>query len=271
MEECAKPINFKETDVTPPLRSNLTGQCAFVSGASSGLGRRFALVLAKAGAKVAIAARRADKLQELQREIEAFDGRAIPIALDVRDAESVHKAIAHTETELGAITILVNNAGIAIPKPFLETNEADWDQILGTNLKGAWLLAKEVAQHMARHGHGGSIINIASIISDRVIGHHAVYGAAKAGLVHLTKAMANELARHGIRVNAIAPGYIVTEMNQEFFASGEGEKIKQRIPLRRVGSPEDLDGILLLLASDASSFMTGSVVTVDGGQSVNSL
>ena len=257
--------------MTLPLPIDLSGHCAFVSGASSGLGRRFAMVLAGAGAKVALAARRMERLQELQREIEAIDGTATPIALDVRDAESVHKAIAHAETELGAITILVNNAGIAIPKPFLETDEADWDQILGTNLKGAWLLAKEVAQRMAGRGHGGSIINIASIISDRVIGDNAVYGAAKAGLVHLTKAMAVELARHDIRVNAIAPGYITTEMNQEFFASGEGDKIKQRIPLRRVGSPEDLDRALLLLASDTSGFMTGSVVTVDGGQSVNSL
>ena len=263
--------HLRKTDVVSSLSYDLAGQCAFVSGASSGLGRRFALVLAKAGAKVAIAARRADKLQELRHEIEAFDGRAIPIGLDVRDPKSVRQAVACAETELGAITILVNNAGISIPKPFLETDEADWDQIVGTNLKGAWLLAKEVAQHMTRLGHGGTIINIASIISDRVIGHNAVYGAAKAGLVHLTKAMAVELARHAIRVNAIAPGYITTEMNQEFFASGEGEKIKQRIPLRRIGAPEDLDGVLLLLASDASGFMTGAVVTVDGGQSVNPL
>ncbi len=250
---------------------DLSGQCAFVSGASSGLGRRFALILARAGAKVAIAARRTDKLQELQREIEAFDGRAIPIALDVRDPESVRQAVGCAETELGAITILVNNAGVAIPKPFLETEEADWDAVVGTNLKGAWLLAQEVARHMTRLGHSGSIINIASIISDRVIGETAAYGAAKAGLVHLTKAMANELARHGIRVNAIAPGYITTEMNRAYLASGEGERVKQRIPLRRLGSPEDLDGALLLLASDASSFMTGSVLTVDGGQSVNPL
>ncbi|MGB1547787.1 MAG: SDR family NAD(P)-dependent oxidoreductase [Alphaproteobacteria bacterium] len=250
---------------------DLSGQCAFVSGASSGLGRRFALVLAQAGAKVAVGARRTERLQELCREIEGFDGRAIPIALDVRDAASVREAVANAETELGAITILVNNAGIAIPKPFLETEEADWDAIVGTNLKGAWLLAKEVANHMTRLGHGGSIINIASIISDRVIGHNAVYGAAKAGIVHLTRAMANELARHQIRVNAISPGYITTEMTQGFIESGEAEKIRERIPLRRLGAPEDLDGVLLLLASEASSFMTGSVVTVDGGQSVNPL
>lgn len=254
-----------------PIPYDLSGQCAFVSGASSGLGRRFALVLARAGAKVAIAARRTDKLQELKDEIEAFDGRAMPVALDVRDPQSVREAVAAAETELGAITTLINNAGVAIPKPFLETEEADWDQIVGTNLKGAWLLAQEVARHMVRLGHGGSIVNIASIISDRVIGQTAAYGAAKAGIVHLTKAMANELARHGIRVNAIAPGYITTDMNRAYLTSGEGDRIKQRIPLRRLGSPEDLDGALLLLASDASGFMTGSVLTVDGGQSVNPL
>ncbi|MEW5703311.1 MAG: glucose 1-dehydrogenase [Pseudomonadota bacterium] len=254
------------------LPYDLSGQCAFVSGASSGLGRHFALVLARAGAKVAAAARRTEKLKELKAEIEAFDGRAIPIALDVQDAKSVRRAVATAETELGPITILVNNAGIAIPKAFLDVTEADWDAVVGTNLKGAWLLAREVAAHMARLGHGGSIINITSIIAERVVGHNAAYGAAKAGLVHLTKAMAVELARYDIRVNAIAPGYIATEMNRDFLKSeAEAEKLKKRIPLRRLGSPEDLDGALLLLASKASAFMTGTVVTVDGGQSVNSL
>lgn len=260
-----------ENGMAQHIPYDLSGECAFVSGASSGLGRHFALVLARAGAKVAIAARRTEKLRELCQEIEAFDGRAMPIVLDVRDPESIRQAVGCAETELGAITILVNNAGVAIPKPFLETKEEDWDAIIDTNLKGAWLLAQEVARHMVRLGHGGSIINIASIISDRVIGQTAAYGAAKAGLVHLTKAMANELARHQIRVNAIAPGYITTDMNRAYLASGEGERIKQRIPLRRLGSPEDLDGALLLLASNASSFMTGSVLTVDGGQSVNPL
>ena len=248
---------------------NLTGKAAIVTGASSGLGRDFARSLARAGAKVALAARRLDALGEVARQIEAFDGRAIPIALDVTDAKAVRACIEAAETELGPISILVNNAGIAHVAPALELEEADWDRVIDTNLKGAWLVAQETARHMARLGHGGSIINVASILGMAATGQLAAYCASKAALVNLTRALAIELARHDIRVNALAPGYVVTDINREFLASESGQSLKKRIPQRRFGQPEDLEGALLLLASDASRYMTGSVLTVDGGQSAS--
>ena len=248
---------------------DLTGKAAIVTGASSGLGRDFARSLARAGAKVALAARRVDALGEVARQIEAFDGRAIPIALDVTDAKAVRACIEAAETELGPISILVNNAGIAHVAPALELEEADWDRVIDTNLKGAWLVAQETARHMARLGHGGSIINVASILGMAATGQLAAYCASKAALVNLTRALAIELARHDIRVNALAPGYVVTDINREFLASESGQSLKKHIPQRRFGQPEDLEGALLLLASDASRYMTGSVLTVDGGQSTS--
>lgn len=247
---------------------DIEGSVALVTGASSGLGRRFALTLARHGAKVAVAARRLDRLEALAAEIEEFDGRALPVTLDVTDAESVKNAVRATETELGALSVLVNNSGIAIVKPALEVTESEWDEVVDTNLKGAWLMAQEVARAMVQHGHGGSIINIASILGWRTIGQVVPYNASKAGLIHMTHALAFDLARHGIRVNAIAPGYVETEINRDFLRSAKGEALKQRVPQRRFGVPADLDGALLLLASEASSFMTGAVIAVDGGHAV---
>jgi NAD(P)-dependent dehydrogenase (short-subunit alcohol dehydrogenase family) len=244
---------------------DLSDKAAIVTGASSGLGRHFALTLARYGAKVAVMARRADRLAALREEIEGFDGRAVVLALDVTERDSIVSAVSAAETELGPIAILVNNAGTADPKPALEMDEADWDRLMDVNLRGAWFTAQEVAKHMVRLGHGGSIINIASITAFRVAGQLASYAASKAALVQLTRAMALELARHNIRVNAIAPGYIETEMNREFFASPPGQAMIKRIPQRRLGKPEDLDGALLLLASDASAYITGSTIVVDGG------
>jgi len=253
----------------PNLTSfDLTGKVAIVSGASSGLGRHFALTLAMAGAKVAIAARRTEKLKELATEIEAFDGRAFPVTLDVTEAASVREAVAAAETELGPIGILVNNAGIASTVPLLETDETAWDQVMDTDLRGAWLLAQEVAKHMVRLGHGGSIVNVGSILGIRALAQVAAYSSAKAALHHLTRAMAVELARHSIRVNAIAPGYIETDLNRPFLQSPAGQALLKRNPQRRAGVPADLDGILLLLASDASLYMTGTVIPVDGGHSI---
>jgi len=246
---------------------DLTGKAAIVTGASSGLGRHFARTLAQAGAKVALAARRIDALGEVARQIEAFDGRAIPIALDVTDIASVCACVETAETELGPISILINNAGIVLTKPVLEIEEEDWDRVIDTNLKGAWLMAQETARHMARLGHGGSIINIASILGLAATGQVAAYCASKAALVNLTRALAVELARDGIRVNALAPGYVETDINREYLAGPGGEAVKKRIPQRRFGQPEDLDGAIMLLASDASRYMTGSVLVVDGGQS----
>ncbi len=251
----------------PAKLFDLEGQAAIVTGASSGIGRHLAMTLAHAGAKVAVGARRADRLDELVRQIEAFDGRAMPVSLDVTDAGSVRACVSAAETELGPISILVNNAGIAIDKPVFEQEEADWDRVMETNLKGAWLMAQEVARHMANLGHGGSIINVASILGLRGGLQVASYCASKAGLINLTRALAVELARHDIRVNALAPGYIETDMTRDFLASDNGRSAVKRMPQRRFGLPEDLDGALLLLASKASRYMTGSVIVVDGGQS----
>lgn len=246
---------------------DLTGKNALVTGASSGLGRHFAQVLTAAGARVAIAARRTERLEELQTEIESYGGRALPVELDVRDAVSVRAAVDCAETELGPIHLLINNAGVADSKPLLELAEEDWDRVVDTNLKGAWLVAQETARHMVRLEHGGTIVNVASILGLSGSGQVASYCAAKAGLINLTRAMAAELARHDIRVNALAPGYVVTDINRDFLQSPAGESLLRRIPQRRFAEPSDLDGPLLLLASEASRYMTGAVVTVDGGQS----
>ena len=244
---------------------DLAGRAAIVTGAGSGLGRHFALTLARAGARVAVAGRLMEPLLAVAEEIEALDGRAMPILLDVCEQASVQRAVAAAETELGPIGILVNNAGVSVSKPALEQSEAEFDYTLDTNLKGAWLMAQETARHMLRLGHGGSIINIASVLGlkaeKRVIG----YATSKAGLVHLTKVLALELARHNIRVNAICPGYFPTEMTQEYLSGPKGEGLLARIPQRRLGALAELDGPLLLLASDAGGYMTGSILVVDGG------
>ena len=247
----------------------LDGNVAMVTGASSGLGRHFALTLARAGAKVAVAARRLDKLQELVEEIEGFDGRALAVSLDVTDPASVAAAVQAAETELGAIVILVNNAGVGGAKPALETDLADWNRIIDANLTGAWLMAQETARHMVRLGHGGSIINIASMMGFVVRTQVPAYCASKAGLVHLTRALALELAPNEIRVNAIAPGYFETDLSRPFLSTDAGRKLVERIPQKRVGEFAELDGILMLLASDASRYMTGTVTTVDGGYSIS--
>lgn len=249
---------------------DLAGKVALVTGASSGLGWHFALTLAGAGAKVAVAARRVDRLEALAHEIAARDGRALPIVLDVTDPVSVDKAIAETETELGPLGILVNNAGVATTKPFLEQDEALWRDVLATNLDGAWRVARAAAQRMAAHG-GGAIVNIASVLGLRAAAQVSAYAAAKAALISLTQTMAIELARHKIRVNAIAPGYIETELNRDFLNSPAGTTITKRIPLRRFGAPQDLDGAMLLLSSDAGRYMTGSVIVIDGGHTLGFL
>ena len=238
-----------------------------VTGASSGLGEHFARVLAAAGARVALCARRLDRLSALADEL---GSGAIAIALDVRDPASVARAVADVVDRFGAIDVLVNNSGVASTAPALETTEADWQAVVDTNLSGAWRVAQAAARAMAASG-GGSIVNIASILGLRVMAQLPAYAASKAGLVHLTRQMALELARHRIRINAIAPGYIETDINRAFFRTPAGEALLKRVPQRRLGQPADLDGALFLLASDASAFMTGTVLTVDGGHLVNTL
>jgi NAD(P)-dependent dehydrogenase (short-subunit alcohol dehydrogenase family) len=250
---------------------DLSGQVALVTGASSGLGRHFALTLARAGAKVAIAARRTDRLEDLAKEIAALDARALPLPLDVTDPASVARAVTAAETELGAIAILVNNAGVAATSSFLDQTEEQWRAVLDTNLDGARRVAHATAKHMAAHGHGGAIVNIASILGLRPAGGVSAYAAAKAGLISLTQTMALELARHKIRVNALAPGYVATDLNRDFLAGPAGEAMVKRVPLRRFGEPADLDGALLLLVSGAGRYMTGSIVVVDGGHALGFL
>jgi NAD(P)-dependent dehydrogenase (short-subunit alcohol dehydrogenase family) len=247
---------------------DLTGQVALVTGASSGIGRHLAELLAAAGAKVALAARRVERLAETAREIAAAGGKGLPIGCDVTRSDSVAAAVATAEAELGPLTILINNAGVVVAKPVLQHTEAEWDYVLDTNLKGAWLMAREFAQHLVERQRPGRIVNIASVLGVRTIARVPSYTAAKAGLIHLTHVLAMELARHGILVNAIAPGYVETDFNREFLASDAGKKLEARIPLRRVGQPDDLDGAMLLLASPAGAYITGAVIAVDGGHGV---
>jgi NAD(P)-dependent dehydrogenase (short-subunit alcohol dehydrogenase family) len=235
------------------------------------LGSHFAEVLARAGAKVAIAARRVESLQDVEQRIRTAGARVLPVALDVSKRESVVAAFGAVAAELGPVTVVVNNAGVAVTKPLLEQTEEDWLGVIEVNLNGAWRVAQEAARHMVKHGRGGSIVNIASILGLRVSAQVPSYAASKAALIQLTKAMALELARHKIRVNALAPGYVETGINREFFESEAGQALIKRIPQRRIGAPDELDGALLLLACDAGSYATGTVLVVDGGQLVNTL
>jgi NAD(P)-dependent dehydrogenase (short-subunit alcohol dehydrogenase family) len=225
-------------------------------------------VLALAGAKVALAARRADRLEHACAAIRERGGACLPVALDVTDRDRIVAAVAKTEAELGALSILVNNAGVVVSKPFFEHTEEDWDHVVDTNLKGAWLAARAFAQHLVGKKRGGRIVNIASVLSFRTIARVPSYLAAKAGLLHLNSAMAMELARYNILVNAIAPGYVVTDFNREFLESEAGLKLAARVPMKRVGQVEDLGGALLFLCSPASAYVTGACISVDGGHGV---
>ena len=253
------------------MELSLAGRNAFVTGANGGLGSHFASTLANAGADVAIAARRLESLDPVCHALRKTGRRVEPVALDVTDPASVASALERASSLLGPITVVVNNAGVAITKPLLEHTEEDWQQVIEVNLNGAWRVAQAAARHMVEHQRGGSIVNIASILGLRVSAQVPSYAASKAALIQLTRAMALELARHRIRVNALAPGYVETSINREFFASEPGQALIKRIPQRRIGKPEELDGALLLLASDAGSYTTGAVLAVDGGHLVNTL
>lgn len=250
-----------------PDLHDLSGKTAFVTGASGGLGAHFAQVLARAGAAVIIAARRREALAEVAAGIEAAGGRCETAALDVADSAS----IAAIEPLLAGVDIFVNNAGVVVEKPFLDQSEEDWDRVVGTNAKGMFLLTQAAARAMKARGKGGSIINIASILGLRQGAHVSTYAISKAAAIQLTKSAALELARFGIRVNALCPGYIETDLNRSAWETEGGKRMIQRIPQRRLGEAHELDGPLLLLASDASSYMTGSALVADGGHLVSSL
>ena len=246
---------------------DMSGRRVLITGGGSGLGQRFAHTLAAAGATVILAARRADRLEQTAASIRAAGGSAHCLTMDVASAASVAQGFAAI-VATGPLDVLVNNAGAAADKSLLETSEDEWDLLMDANLKGAWLVARAAAATMIANDSGGTIVNIASVLGSAVQKHTGPYAAAKAGLLHLTRAMALEWARHGIRVNAIAPGYYRTDMAADFLDSAAGQQLRKRIPQRRLGNPEELDGAILLLASGASSYMTGSVITVDGGLSL---
>ena len=243
----------------------LEGKHALVTGASSGLGWNFALTLARAGAKVSIAARSTDKLEELAKEIESFDGRALPVRMDVTDLKSIEDGVHAAETELGPVNILVNNSGVSALSPSEMISEKDFDLVMDTNAKGAFFVAQAVGKSMIKHGHGGKIINIASVASQRVLKQNIAYCMSKSAVKHMTHALADEWGRHKIQVNCINPGYIVTGINRDYWETEAGQKLISRLPGRRVGEPSHLDGTLLLLAGPGSDFMTGSIIEVDDG------
>jgi 3-oxoacyl-[acyl-carrier protein] reductase len=254
--------------VAAPNLFDLAGQVALVTGASSGLGVRFAEVLAEAGAAVALVARRADRLVAVKDTIEKAGGRAVALAADVLDREAMARAFDVAEQVFGTVTVLINNAGVATSGRAVEVSEDDWRRVISTNLDAVFFTSQEAARRMLAAGKGGAIVNIASILGLDVSKGVAPYAVSKAGVIQLTKAMALELGFKGIRVNAIAPGWIVTDLNRDYLASEQGMAIKREIPAGRFGEAHDLDGALLLLASDAGRFITGATIVVDGGQVV---
>ena len=256
-----------------PYTIDLSGRVALVTGASSGLGAQFARTLSRAGAAVVLASRRLDKLKELRAEIQADGGDAHVVELDVTNHASIKSAVAHAETEVGSIDILVNNSGVSTTQRIQDVGEEDYDFIFNTNTKGAFFVAQEVGKRMLARARGaapgtytgGRIINIASMAGLRVLPQIGVYCMSKAAVVQMTKAMALEWGKFGINVNAICPGYIDTEINHHHWQTEQGQKLVQMLPRKRVGKPEDLDALIVLLASGQSHFVNGAVIAADDG------
>ena len=252
---------------------DLSGRVAFITGASGGLGAQFARTLSKAGAAVVLASRRVEKLKELRAQIEGEGGGAHVVELDVTDRDSIKSAVAHAETEVGSIDILVNNSGVSTTQRIQDVSEADYDFVFDTNTKGAFFVAQEVGKRMLARAKGaapgtftgGRIINIASMAGLRVLPQIGVYCMSKAAVVHMTRAMALEWGRFGINVNAICPGYIDTEINHSHWQTEQGQKLIQMLPRKRVGEPRDLDAVLVMLCSNESHFINGAVIAADDG------
>jgi NAD(P)-dependent dehydrogenase (short-subunit alcohol dehydrogenase family) len=252
---------------------DLAGRVALVTGASSGLGAQFARALSTAGAGVVLAARRVERLKTLRAEIEAADGDAHVVGMDVTDIDSIRAAVAHAETEMGTIDILVNNSGISIAGKLTDVTPDEYDQVMATNTRGAFFVAQEVAKRMIARSKGaapgtftgGRIVNIASMAGLRVLSQIGVYAMSKAAVIHMTRAMALEWGRHGINVNAICPGYIDTEINHHHWSTDAGQKLVQMLPRRRLGKPQDLDSTLLMLCANESHFVNGAVIAADDG------
>ncbi len=252
---------------------DLAGRVAFITGASSGLGAQFAKTLAAAGAGVVLAARRVERLKALRAEIEAEGGDAHVVGLDVTDPVSIRAAVAHAETEMGAIDILVNNSGVSITGKLTDVTPDDYDHVMGTNTRGAFFMAQEVAKRMIARSKGeapgtftgGRIVNVASMAGLKVLSQIGVYSMSKAAVIHMTKAMALEWGRYGINVNALCPGYIDTEINHQHWQTEAGQKLISMLPRKRVGQPADLDAALLMLCASQSHCITGAVIAADDG------
>jgi NAD(P)-dependent dehydrogenase (short-subunit alcohol dehydrogenase family) len=252
---------------------DLSGRVALITGASGGLGAQFARTLAGAGAAVVLASRRVERLKELRAQIEADGGDAHVIALDVTDQDSIRSAVAHAETEVGSIDILVNNSGVSTTQRLADVSQADFDFVFDTNVRGAFFVAQEVGKRMLARAQGsapgsftgGRIINVASMAGLRVLPKIGIYCMSKAAVIQMTKAMAVEWGRFGINVNAICPGYIDTEINHAHWQTEAGQKLIQMLPRKRVGKPQDLDALLVMLCSDQSHFINGAVISADDG------
>ena len=255
---------------------DLSGRVAFITGASGGLGAQFARTLSTAGAAVVLASRRIEKLKELRAEIEGAGGDAHVVELDVTDHDSIKSAVAHAETEVGSIDILVNNSGVSTMQRLQDVTPKDYDFVFDTNVKGAFFVAQEVGKRMLARAQGaapgsytgGRIVNVASMAGLRVLPQIGVYCMSKAAVVHMTRVMALEWGRFGINVNAICPGYIETEMNHHHWQTEQGQKLVQMLPRKRVGQPRDLDALIVMLCSDQSHFVNGAVIAADDGFAV---
>ena len=252
---------------------DLSGRVAFITGASSGLGAQFARTLSSAGAAVVLASRRIEKLKDLRAQIDGEGGDAHVIELDVTDHDSIKSAVAHAETEVGSIDILVNNSGVSTTQRLQDVSERDFDFMFDTNVRGAFFVAQEVGKRMLARAQGlapgaftgGRIVNVASMAGLRVLPKIGVYAMSKAAMIHMTKAMALEWGKFGINVNAICPGYIDTEINHTHWQTEQGQKLVQMLPRKRVGHPQDLDALLVMLCSDQSHFINGAVISADDG------